>query len=697
VLISRSFISLAIGSTSTINVIFVSLGGFSYPTLHAHLPPSLFTNVAPYIPPIDPSNASDTQNFDEAFLDMDPTIDNDPDPEVVTDSERERTEDDDRTDEESVKAPAAVSAKNSIDGVKEVEGPVVEETVDVFDGYSFKGRHSILLDDEEEDDGYDGVDEEEEANEATAALQALDPDTPPMINTTPVVVEEIRDDGSETGTIEIPNEGEGSPRPSVTSTAPETIATASITTDADSIVPSRGVQVKQPSESSEAPSTLPSLTTTSTPSGAIAESPATSPDSPTGLSAAYEKDDLDDVSVALRAPLPLTPIIETPGLPTVEEFESKVERRASVVVEEVDTSAVATPAAVTSALPAVKDESAAIKDEATTTNDEPAATKDEPAVTKEAPSTPKPARKTRREKSGVPALDRVLSGDGDTTEREEEDWDLIETPHGEERNGVKGNSLWQKGVVDRYRLAVFGKSTPQKHSSTPQKSGSTPQKNGTPQNGNTPQNGSTPQKGSGSNTRRIPRSVSGTTFDSEVTDAPTSPSPSEAKHRRGRTAGLSLRKSTKQFLRARSPTAVFSVSSSANSRASLGQSATAMSVNSAGLLTPSPSGMVGPSKPLSTAHSLKSKSSALSKNSVGSPGSSDQSTADLRNVNKSAADIVTPAKSPASPRLTPTDESDKPHLQFKKMKKFTEGKMLSLFSSSPRSQSAHRSEPSPHS
>ena len=54
--------------------------------------------IAPYIPPIDPGNASDTQNFDDTFLDMEPVIDNEPE---QTDSERDRT--DNGTDpEESV-------------------------------------------------------------------------------------------------------------------------------------------------------------------------------------------------------------------------------------------------------------------------------------------------------------------------------------------------------------------------------------------------------------------------------------------------------------------------------------------------------------------------------------------------------------------------------------------------------------------
>jgi hypothetical protein len=64
-------------------------------------------------------------------------------------------------------------------------------------------------------------------------------------------------------------------------------------------------------------------------------------------------------------------------------------------------------------------------------------------------------------------LDRFLSDGPDEeeglTEKEEEDddWDFIEAGDGEDRNGIKGTSLFARGVVDRYRLAVFRKaSTP---------------------------------------------------------------------------------------------------------------------------------------------------------------------------------------------------------------------------------------------
>ena len=84
----------------------------------------------------------------------------------------------------------------------------------------------------------------------------------------------------------------------------------------------------------------------------------------------------------------------------------------------------------------------------------------------------RPSRqRNRREKSGVPALDQDFSDaneeDDVRTEREEDDeWDFIEAD-GEERNGARGTSLFARGVVDRYRLAVFRKgATPNRPTAT---------------------------------------------------------------------------------------------------------------------------------------------------------------------------------------------------------------------------------------
>ena len=51
-------------------------------------PHILIPHAAPYIPPIDPSNASDTQIFDDTFLEMEPVINDEND--MDTDQERER-------------------------------------------------------------------------------------------------------------------------------------------------------------------------------------------------------------------------------------------------------------------------------------------------------------------------------------------------------------------------------------------------------------------------------------------------------------------------------------------------------------------------------------------------------------------------------------------------------------------------------
>ena len=110
--------------------------------------------AAPYIPPIDPLNDGDTQDFDETFLDMDSAVEDAEDDEEQTDTDTDCTD-----GEGSVVTPSR-SRSPSVH--------VQEAEVDVFDGCSFKGRHSAATDDDgensdlcDEDDEYD---EEEEAS-----------------------------------------------------------------------------------------------------------------------------------------------------------------------------------------------------------------------------------------------------------------------------------------------------------------------------------------------------------------------------------------------------------------------------------------------------------------------------------------------------------------------------------------------------
>ncbi|KAJ7762342.1 kinase-like protein [Mycena maculata] len=454
--------------------------------------------IPPYIPPIDPSNASDTQNFDDTFLDMEPVLDDanegdegDTDAEPATDGERTDGDGDEsnttpsQSRSSSVTRPAATS--NATGGA----GAAKEDDVDVFDGYSFKGRHSVLLDDDEDDgEGSDGSgeSEEEEEEEDEGVLRNLD-----------------LGPGMEV--------------------EPET--------------PRNAIEAAPAEEGGEA--------------GEVAE-----PKTPEAR--------------------PVVPVDPVPELPT-----KKVEE-ADTITEE---PRAAQPAVVEPAPAPV----VAVREEP------------KPRKSKEHPAPPVPEKepillapplvskrltaRPRREKSGVPALDRHLEvGEGEATEKEDEtdadlddgaddDWDFVEAADGEDRNGAKGTSLFARGVVDRYRLAVFRKA------STP----------------------------SGAPREPTPGATS---------DTGDSPSPSQRRGRSG--AGLTFRKHPRQFLRPRSPPP-----SSFSSKSSLTKSMSMTNSNSATLSASSSSGpLLSPSLSATTANgamspSLKSKESAMS---VGAQSSS---------------------------------------------------------------------------
>ncbi|KAI0658369.1 hypothetical protein C8Q70DRAFT_917828 [Cubamyces menziesii] len=402
--------------------------------------------IPPYIPPIDPSNASDTQNFDDTFLDMEPVI-NDENEEADTDAERTDTE---RTDGEDSVATPSQSRSPSVH-------PAEDDSVDVFDGYSYKGRHSVILDDDEEDgDGEDEEDEDEESISGPSLDDLLPDDLSSSAATKDEVVEEV--------------------------TVPE--------------------DVGEPKTPEARPAALPA-----------------EPEVP-----------------AEPAPAPEPKAEATP--------RTSHERDATAM-----SSAEATAAAAASRTA-------------------------EDANVKTAPKA-RPGKQTRnrREKSGIPALDRDLpdaptEDEGAMERDDEDDWDFVEAGGSlvEERNGARGTTLFARGVVDRYKLAVFRKSTPR---------------------------------------RSTPRSFSGMSMDSEATASEVggSPSPSD-KHRRGRTPGLNFRKHPKQFLRQKSPPPSSRSTKSLTASASATLSA-ASTTSSAGLLTPSPS-------QTAMSHSLKSKESAIS-------------------------------------------------------------------------------------
>ncbi|KAL0068492.1 hypothetical protein AAF712_004570 [Marasmius tenuissimus] len=493
--------------------------------------------IPPYIPPIDPQNASDTQNFDDTFLDMEPVLDEYVDEQGTdTDQDQDQSTDTDRTDGEETNTTPSQSRSSSLRPRAPEQNGEEDETVDVFDGYSFKGRHSILLDDgDEEDASSEEVTDEEELEMGTSPangdvlkglenLTGIEPETPKP----PVVEEEALE-------------------PKTPEARPVTLL---------------------PEEKQAEPAEVPSPTT---PSKALPE------------------------QVEKKEPVETQPKQE----PAEETPEPK-----SRTSKDLPSS----PGTTDAAPPATPEKDAKTK----------------PPVPPKALVPPKGNRsaRPRKERSGIPALDRYLSDAGEeAAERddddEDDDWDFIEVDDDgiEDRNGAKGTSLFARGVVDKYRLAVFSRKA------------------------------STPH-------RTIPRSVSGMSKDSEKAPSESGDSPSPSV-RRGRNTGLTFRKNPKQFLRPRSPPPSSFSGKSAKSL-SYSTSATLSTTSSSGML-PSPS----------TASTLPVTPSLKSKQSVTSVGANSHSSDNSGNGDATEATV---------------DDRDKP--KNKKLKKYKENaeKMFSIFS-----------------
>ncbi|KAF5345175.1 hypothetical protein D9758_009685 [Tetrapyrgos nigripes] len=132
--------------------------------------------IPPYIPPVDPFYASDTQSFDDTFLDMEPVLDgvqDDEEGQDHTDSTDDNNEDTDtdRTDDDSDEAnttPLQSRSSSPVGPKKEAaaaSGEAADDPVDIFDEYSFKSRHSVLIDSDEEEENEEETDEETDEEE----------------------------------------------------------------------------------------------------------------------------------------------------------------------------------------------------------------------------------------------------------------------------------------------------------------------------------------------------------------------------------------------------------------------------------------------------------------------------------------------------------------------------------------------------
>jgi hypothetical protein len=493
---------------------------------------------------------------------MEPVLDDFND--EATDTDQEPQTDAERTDGEETNTTPSQSRSSSIRRPQmhqpQPQSPPGEDDVDLFDGYSFKGRHSVLIDDDDDDEEEEEEEEEEVSGSDGGSMDEEDEERDGKI-------------GEEEAVMDL----------------------------------------------------------------AILQ----------GLEAqhgALEEEEEEPKTPEARPPPSLPPVVED-VLPAVAATETRVEGEIEEVsktevppVEEVVkvvVPSVPTQPATATVAPAITE---------TSGRTTPPPTKPSAVATSRLAVNTRTAR-PRKERSGVPALDRYLSDaiDEDTemteAEREEDDdWDFIEAADGEDRNGAKGTSLFARGVVDRYRLAVFRKA------STP-------------------------------NSRAGQRSASGMSAASTATEID-SPSPTQ---RRGR-APLTFRKHPRQFLRPKSPPpppssfskkGPRSVSQSVSAAASNSNSNTLSAASAAGLLTPSLS--VG-SSTFALPHSLKSKESATS---VGAQShSSDQSGNGQSPVFIEMSDTV---------RVSPQQQSNgrEPKVKSKKLKKYKNNaeKVFSLFSS----------------
>jgi serum/glucocorticoid-regulated kinase 2 len=503
---------------------------------------------------VEAGNPSDTQNFDDAFLEMDPILDNpdEQEPESqTTDSERERTDEDKTDGEDSVQTPAQ-SRSPSVH-------PVEEESVDVFDGYSFKGRQSVLIDDDElegllhaAEQDKDGEGEEEE-DEISAAIL-----TEPVSG---LAEEELDEEVGEEESI-------GAKTPEA---KPALLPQVS---EAD-----EHEHEQEQEQEVEAFHNEPSL----------------------------EPQLSEEPEETLETNKDLTGIVPNPSPRPSSDLDPREDG----------------------------DAKAGADGELSVDDGPPSATHREDTPTIK-------LQRRSKERSALPPLEslsqlpeqKAQPSVANEEDDEIDDWDLVEAPGAEHQNGTRAPTLFARGVVDRYRLAVF-------------------------------------RKTSSTRPKRPRRYFSGNSTDAETElNSAASPTPSE-KDRRGRNPGLSLR-APKQFLRAKSPPS-FSPQNSATSRSNLSKSSATMSgtINSLGGNTSS--------------FSLKSKPSTSTVSVAAASGTPSDHSEPQSPPGSNTPGGVTPL----SPRSTRPSFIGEEHSEskIKKMKKnYKEGaeKVLSLFGS-PRS------------
>lgn len=359
--------------------------------------------IPPYIPPIDPLNAMDTQNFDEAFLDMQPVVNGDDDEEAgegevgaagAKDTKASNT--DGAADAKPAKASAV--EKKDVNG-SQTRTAVATKAVSadgksLFDGYSFRGR---------KDSGSirsSARSDSVSVAPSGTASQATEVDASPA--------------GISKSSSTFAGPMQPSPAAAIVNAhkakhAPEKEAAPS---------PAKVGPTPASPRSQEEQTTLPPVQET-----AKAAAPVDGEDS---------EDDETAARNALRA---LAALEREASADTMSQTSASVSTRPTSI-------------GVTQDERAMSDKGGMSSDDFVGTGP---ASSNSTAVSGGQKGT-SPSGPLRGRTSGLPTHETIAE-----TDDEEEDWDLIDTPRNgdavpSEANGGRGQNLFSRGVVDTYRL-----------------------------------------------------------------------------------------------------------------------------------------------------------------------------------------------------------------------------------------------------
>jgi serum/glucocorticoid-regulated kinase 2 len=569
---------------------------------------------------------------------MEPVLDDFAENEA-TDTDQEPQTDTDRTDgEEETTTTPSQSRSSSIRPQPHLS--FIDYDVDVFDGYSFKGRHSVLIDDDDDDDDDDGEETDSLSGEGEEGESIQEEEEGDNLS----ILERLEEEAAQIGETKSVVVGDGDGRDD----------DVSIREEESDLVDDYGVEPKTPEARPAV--TLPLVEEVVVPTPVVEEVVPPVKDVVVSHVEEVIVPPVEEVVVRPVEDVVVPPVEEMAVLPVAED-----------VLEVDETVSEATKVEESQAELKVEEETVVLAPEVLPTSRRSVEELNDTEHAKEVngslvhtdelngqPKTPPPkarqpqanrAGRNRKEKSGIFALDRYLSDaaidEANEAERDEEDddWDFVEAADGEDRNGTKGPSLFARGVVDRYRLAVFRKV-------------------------------SISTSRSGMRTASGMSNASGTTAMSEMTE---SPSPSQ---RRGRTPGLSFRKNPRQFLRPKSPPSSFSTKSAR----SLSQSAA-----SSNILSTTSTSSSGGARLLSASHSVGStfalSPSLKSKESTMSVGAQSQSSG--QSLNGATSVVFVDAADTIRGSSQPTTKGAEHKVKNKKLRRYKHNaeKVFSLFSS----------------